>query len=216
MGFHFCAKIAKRAFSADEYEASQGRKRPFCSGPSVPFPAARRAQVLLQTPSAELGMSVPVPLPDRGPTAWKDKAISNYCARKSRSVLGDAVLSKLIPTPTTAFITSSLSSLTIPLPLFLAMKMPRFLLSPCVSAALGPYAGRARQARFGLVKRKRMTKSGTTSVEESFEVSAFRGTSVCSSFLNRFVYREPVCMGFSDWISLISPDWVSLIGSRQA
>lgn len=141
MGFHFCVKIAKHTFSADEYEASQGRKRPFCSGPSVPCPASRRAQVLLQTPSAELGMSVPVPLPDRGPTAWKGKAISNYCARKSRSVLGDAVLSKLIPTPTTAFITSSLNSLTIPLPLFLAMKVPRFLLSPCVSAALGPYAG---------------------------------------------------------------------------
>lgn len=52
-----------------------------------------------------------------------------------------------------------------------------------------------------------MTKSGMASVPGVCKVSTFRGSSLCSSLLNLFAYREPLFMGISKF---------SLIRSRQA
>lgn len=119
------ARIAKCAFCADGSKASQGRSRLFTTAPLSRFPPPGRHKSSSPAPSMERGVAVTVALGDRGPTACREKAMRNYCARSSRSDLGDAVPSKLIPPPASVFITSSFNSLPIPLPLFLAFKMPR-------------------------------------------------------------------------------------------
>lgn len=138
VGFLFCVKLPNTNSVLMSIKHHRGRTGCDTMVPLSHCLLPGRHKSSSQTPSTELGVSVTRALHDRGPTACKDKAVRNYSAWKSRSVLGDAVLSKLIPTRTSVFTTSSLNSLPIPLPLFLGIKMPHFLLNPGVFAALGP------------------------------------------------------------------------------